>query len=51
MWDYIKLHNLQNPQDRRQILLDSKLQAAFKVKKFNMFDMNKHLNKHCFTGN
>lgn len=30
LWTYIKDNNLQNPQDKRQILCDDKLQALFK---------------------
>ena len=41
MWVYFKEKDLQNPKDRRQILLDEPRQAIFKVKKFTMFSMNK----------
>jgi chromatin remodeling complex protein RSC6 len=34
---------LQNPKDKRQILLDEKLVAIFKIKKFTMFSMHKYL--------
>lgn len=30
LWAYIKDHNLQNPQDKRQIECDEKLQKLFK---------------------
>ena len=46
VWDYIKQHELQNPQNRREILADDKLEAVFGAKKATMFEMNKHLAKH-----
>ncbi len=46
MWDYIKKNNLQNPQNKREILADDKLQAVFGKKKVTMFEMNKHLAAH-----
>jgi upstream activation factor subunit UAF30 len=29
VWDYIKKHELQNPENRREILADDKLEAVF----------------------
>lgn len=46
MWDYIKANNLQNPNDRREILLDFQMQRVFGVKMFTMFTMNKHIAEH-----
>uniref|UniRef100_A0A7S2U805 DM2 domain-containing protein n=1 Tax=Attheya septentrionalis TaxID=420275 RepID=A0A7S2U805_9STRA len=46
LWDYIKKHNLQNPEDRREIILDKRLYAMFGVKKFTMFSMNKYIGAH-----
>jgi chromatin remodeling complex protein RSC6 len=47
MWDYIKKNNLQNPQNKREILADAKLKPIFGGKdKVSMFEMNKHLSKH-----
>ena len=47
VWDYIKKNNLQNPQNKREILADDKLQAIFAGKnKVSMFEMNKHLAQH-----
>jgi len=46
VWDYIKKNNLQNPENRREILADDKLQAVFGKKKVTMFEMNKHLAQH-----
>ena len=46
VWAYIKQHGLQNPEDRREILADDKLEAVFGTKKVTMFEMNKHLAQH-----
>jgi upstream activation factor subunit UAF30 len=46
VWDYIKQNNLQNPQNKREILADAKLEPIFGKKKVTMFEMNKHLAGH-----
>jgi upstream activation factor subunit UAF30 len=46
VWDYIKSNNLQNPQDRREILADEALRKVFGKDKVTMFEMNKHLARH-----
>ncbi len=46
VWEYIKKNNLQNPQNKREILADEKLEAVFGKKKVTMFEMNKHLAAH-----
>jgi upstream activation factor subunit UAF30 len=46
MWDYIRSHNLQNPENRREILADDKLQKVFGKDKVTMFEINKHLAQH-----
>jgi len=46
VWDYIKKHKLQNPENKREILADDKLQKVFGKKKVTMFEMNKHLAAH-----
>jgi chromatin remodeling complex protein RSC6 len=46
MWEYIKKNNLQNPENKREILADSKLEPVFGKKKVTMFEMNKHLAQH-----
>ena len=43
IWDYIKENDLQNPDDRREIICDLQLQKVFKRKKITMFSMNKLL--------
>jgi upstream activation factor subunit UAF30 len=46
VWAYIKQHQLQNPENRREILADDKLAAVFGTKKVTMFELNKHLTQH-----
>ena len=46
IWDYIRKNNLQNPENRRDILADDKLEPVFGKKKVTMFEMNKHLAQH-----
>ena len=46
VWDYIKANDLQNPEDRREILADDKLRKVFGKDKVTMFEMNKHLARH-----
>jgi chromatin remodeling complex protein RSC6 len=46
MWEYIRSHNLQNPENRREILADDKLRKVFGKDKVTMFEMNKHLTGH-----
>jgi chromatin remodeling complex protein RSC6 len=46
MWDYIRKNNLQNPENKREILADETLKKVFGVDKVSMFEMNKHLSRH-----
>ncbi|WP_375463173.1 SWIB/MDM2 domain-containing protein [uncultured Methylobacterium sp.] len=46
VWDYIKKHKLQNPENKREILADDKLKKIFGKDKCSMFEMNKHLAAH-----
>jgi len=46
MWAYIKKHDLQNPENKREILADDTLKPIFGVDKCTMFEMNKLLSKH-----
>ena len=46
VWDYIKKHNLQNPENKREIVADDKLKKVFGKDKCTMFEMNKHLAAH-----
>jgi len=46
LWAYIKEKNLQNPEDKREIILDDKMKELFHVDKFTMFTMNKYVGLH-----
>jgi len=46
VWEYIKAHNLQNAENRREIIADDKLRKVFGKDKVTMFEMNKHLAAH-----
>ena len=47
VWEYIKKNNLQNPQNKREILADDKLKKVFDGRdSVTMFEMNKYLAKH-----
>src|SRR6476469_3213630 len=47
VWDHIRRNNLQNPQNKREILADDKLKKVFGGKdRVSMFEMNKHLSNH-----
>ncbi len=46
VWEYIKTNNLQNPENRREILADDQLRKVFGKDKVTMFEMNKHLAQH-----
>lgn len=46
IWEHIKKNKLQNPENKREIIADEKLQAVFGTKKLDMFQMTKAVNKH-----
>ena len=46
IWEHIREHKLQNPENKREILADAKLKALFKKDKVTMFEMNKLLSPH-----
>ena len=46
IWEYIKRHNLQNPENRREIVADDTLRKIFGKDKVTMFELNKHLGQH-----
>ncbi|MES2336508.1 MAG: SWIB/MDM2 domain-containing protein [Pseudomonadota bacterium] len=46
MWAHIKSNNLQNPENKREILADDKLKKVFGKDKVTMFEMNKHISNH-----
>ncbi len=39
LWDYIKAHELQDPQDKRTIIADAKLKAVFGADRVGMFKL------------
>jgi upstream activation factor subunit UAF30 len=51
LWVYIKGNELQNPENRREILCDAGLRAVFGVDKIDMFKMNKVLGQHLHETN
>lgn len=47
MWDHIKKNNLQNPENKREIVADDTLRPIFGGKdRVSMFEMNKHISNH-----
>eukprot|EP00775_Hariotina_reticulata_P013688 gene13688-13810_t len=48
VWDYVKANNLQNPKDKREIIVDEKLGKVF-TPPMNMFSMNKQIAAHVFN--
>ena len=46
LWVYIKKHNLQNPQNKRNILADDKLKPVFGKSEVTMFEMTKLIGPH-----
>jgi len=47
LWEYIKQHNLQNPENKRNIFADDKLLPLFgNQKEVSMFEMTKLVSTH-----
>ena len=46
VWEYIKGHNLQNPENKREIVADEKLKKVFGKDRATMFEMNKYISAH-----
>lgn len=46
LWEYIREHNLQNPENRREIILDADMKSVFGCDTFTMFTMNKYVGAH-----
>ena len=47
LWEYIKANNLQNPENKRNIIADDKLKPLFNGQaEVNMFEMTKLVSKH-----
>ena len=46
LWDYIKAHNLQDPQDKRTLIADEKLRPLFEADRIGMFKLAGIAGKH-----
>lgn len=46
LWEYIREHNLQDPNNKREIILDANMKKVFGCDQFNMFTMNKYIGAH-----
>jgi len=46
LWEYIKKHNLQNPNNKRNIFADDLLMPLFGKKEVTMFEMTKLVSPH-----
>lgn len=46
VWEYIKKNDLQNPENKREIVADENLKKIFGKDRVTMFEMNKHLAGH-----
>ena len=46
LWQYIREHNLQNPANKKEIILDSDMKQVFGCDTFTMFTMNKYIGAH-----
>ncbi|EFJ19377.1 hypothetical protein SELMODRAFT_419232 [Selaginella moellendorffii] len=49
LWVYIRAHNLQDPENKRNIICDDPLRELFGTDQTDMFQMNKLLSKHIWT--
>lgn len=50
LWDYFKANNLQNPENRREILADDKLKPLFGKAKITMFEVGRIVNDNLGGG-
>ena len=48
LWEHIKANELQDPNDKRQIVCDDKMHAVFVRSRVDMFQMNKLLGSHLY---
>src|SRR5437763_17186680 len=46
LWDYVKKQDLQNPENKREILADENLKPLFGKDKITMFEVGKIINSH-----
>ncbi|PVH96011.1 SWIB/MDM2 domain-containing protein [Periconia macrospinosa] len=49
IWEYVKMNDLQDPNDKRQIRCDDAMRAVFKQDRVHMFTMNKILNQNLYA--
>jgi upstream activation factor subunit UAF30 len=50
IWDYVKQRDLQNPENRREILADENLTPLFGKDKITMFEVGKIVNSNLESG-
>ena len=43
LWEHIKGNNMQNPENKREIICDDSFRSIFKCDRIDMFKMNKEL--------
>ncbi|KAI0645286.1 SWIB/MDM2 domain-containing protein [Trametes meyenii] len=46
LWTHIKANNMQNPENKKEIICDDQFKVIFKCDRIDMFKMNKELNHH-----
>ena len=46
IWEYIKSKELQNPENKKEIICDENLKKVFEVERISMFHMAKHFGRH-----
>lgn len=46
LWAYIREHDLQNPANKKEIILDDAMKEVFGCDRFTMFSMNKYIGAH-----
>ena len=46
LWEYIRENNLQNPSNKKEIILDDAMKGVFGCETFTMFSMNKYIGAH-----
>uniref|UniRef100_A0A7R9WT44 DM2 domain-containing protein n=1 Tax=Craspedostauros australis TaxID=1486917 RepID=A0A7R9WT44_9STRA len=46
LWAYIRKHELQNPNNKKEIVLDKAMKKCFSTDKFDMFTMNRYISVH-----
>jgi upstream activation factor subunit UAF30 len=46
LWEYVREHDLQNPLNRREIILDEAMKNVFACDTFTIFSMNKYISAH-----